>query len=352
VITRRFLILGTLLVSLCFGQDLAARLDQQVSAYVRQQRFNGSVLVARGGKVLFSKGYGMANAEWDIPNSPKTKFRLGSITKQFTSMAVLMLEQQGKLKVNDPVSKYMPDAPAAWEKVTIHLLLTHTSGIPSFTGFPDYLKTMVLPSPPAETLKRFKDKPLEFEPGSQFKYNNSGYVLLGYLIEKITGQSYEGLIGKSIFEPLGMKDTGYDHPERILKNRASGYSRTFGMLGNARYIDMTIPHAAGALYSTTEDLLLWDQALYTEKLLPAQALERLFTPFKDNYAYGWMVRTENNRKVIGHGGGINGFSSMIVRIPEEKLLAVALSNLETRDAGRIASELARLALGEKVELPK
>jgi CubicO group peptidase (beta-lactamase class C family) len=293
----------------------------------------------------------MANAEWDVPNTPRTKFRLGSITKQFTATVVLMLERQGKLKVEDPVSKYVPGAPAAWKKVTIHHLLTHTSGIPSFTSFPDYIKTMTLPSPAAETVKRFRDKPLEFEPGSQFRYSNSGYVLLGYLIEKITGQSYEELVGKWIFGPLGMKDTGYDHPERILKNRASGYSNAGKTLANARYLDMTIPHAAGSLYSTVEDLLIWDQALYTEKLLPAKVLERMFTPFKDNYAYGWMVRTENNRQVIGHGGGINGFSTMIVRIPQERLFTAALSNLETRDAGRIANELVRLALGEKVDLP-
>ena len=350
--TRRFSVAALLLlVGLCRAQDLATRLDRQVRVYVDQQRFNGSVLVARDGKVLFSKGYGMANAEWDVPNTPRTKFCLGSITKQFTATVVLMLERQGKLKVEDPVSKYVPGAPAAWKKVTIHHLLTHTSGIPSFTSFPDYIKTMTLPSPAAETVKRFRDKPLEFEPGSQFRYSNSGYVLLGYLIEKITGQSYEELVGKWIFGPLGMKDTGYDHPERILKNRASGYSNAGKTLANARYLDMTIPHAAGSLYSTVEDLLIWDQALYTEKLLPAKVLERMFTPFKDNYAYGWMVRTENNRQVIGHGGGINGFSTMIVRIPQERLFTAALSNLETRDAGRIANELARLALGEKVDLP-
>ena len=347
--TRRFAVAALLLLGLCRAQDLATRLDQQVRAYVERQRFNGSVLVARDGKVLLSKGYGMANAEWGVPNTPKAKFRLGSITKQFTAMVVLMLEQQGKLKVEDPVSKHLPDAPAAWGKVTIHHLLTHTSGIPSFTSFPDYTKTMTLPSPAAETLKRFRDKPLEFEPGSRFRYNNSGYVLLGYLIEKITGRSYEDLVEKWIFGPLGMKDTGYDHPERILKNRASGYSNAGKTMANARYLDMTIPHAAGALYSTVEDLLVWDQALYTEKLLPAKVLERMFTPFKDNYAYGWVVRTESNRKVIGHGGGINGFSTMIVRIPQERLFAAALSNLETRDAGRIANELARLALGEKVD---
>jgi CubicO group peptidase (beta-lactamase class C family) len=339
------------LVGLCRAQDLAARLDQQVRAYVEQQRFSGSVLVARDGRILFSKGYGMANAEWGVPNTPASKFRLGSITKQFTAAVVLMLEQQGKLKVEDPVSKYLPDAPAACGKVTIHHLLTHTSGIPNFTSFPDYVKTMTLPSPAAETVKRFRDKPLEFEPGSQFRYSNSGYLLLGNLIEKITGRSYEELVGKWIFEPLGMKDTGYDHPERILKNRASGYSKTGKTLANARYLDMTIPHAAGALYSTTEDLLRWDQALYTEKLLPGKVLERMFTPFKGGYAYGWMIRTENNRKVIAHGGGINGFSTAVLRIPQERLFVAALSNLETRDAGRIANELARLALGERAELP-
>lgn len=201
-------------ISVAAPQDLASRLDRHVQAYVDQQRFNGSVLVARDGKPVLSKGYGMANLEWNVPNTPQTKFRLGSISKQFTAMLVLQLEQQGKLKVHDPIAKYMPDAPPAWQKITFHHLLTHSAGLPSFTSFPDYLRTMNQPSPPAETLERFRNKELEFEPGAKFKYSNSGYVLLGYLLEKISGKSYEQLLREQILTPLGMEDTGYDMPDR------------------------------------------------------------------------------------------------------------------------------------------
>ncbi len=217
------------------AQDLAARMDQQVRAYADQQKFSGCVLVAREGKVVFSKGYGLANAEYGIPNTPATKFRLGSITKQFTATAILMLEQQGKLKVEDAVRKYVDDCPGAWQPVTLHHLLTHTSGIPNFTSFPDYVRTMPLPSPPAETLKRFRDKPLAFEPGTKFSYSNSGYVLLGYIIERVSGRSYEEFLQKQIFGPLGMSDTGYDHPERVMPRRASGTSWADGSCATRRF---------------------------------------------------------------------------------------------------------------------
>src|SRR5437879_1020442 len=185
-----------------------ARMEQVVQSFVKDKQFMGAVLVARENEVLLDKGYGFANLEWNIPDSPKTKFRLGSITKQFTAASILLLEERGKLKVNDPVKKYLPDAPAVWNKVTVFHLLTHTSGIPSFTGFPDYQPTEAIPSPAEKTVARFRDKPLDFQPGEKWSYSNSGYVLLGYLIEKISGQSYEKFVQQNIFTPLGMKDSG------------------------------------------------------------------------------------------------------------------------------------------------
>ena len=339
-------------ISVAAPQDLASRLDRHVQAYVDQQWFNGSVLVARDGKPVLSKGYGMANFEWNVPNNPQTKFRLGSITKQFTAMLVLQLEQQGKLKVHDPIAKYMPDAPPAWQKITFHHLLTHSAGLPNFTSFPDYLRTMNEPSPPAETLQRFRDKELEFEPGARFNYSNSGYVLLGYLLEKITGKSYEQVLREQILTPLGMEDTGYDMPAPVLKNRASGYRLGPKGYMNAAFIDMTIPHAAGAMYSTVEDLLKWDQALYTEQLLPKAALDRMFEPFKDNYAYGWVVGDHKGRTRMAHGGGINGFATFIARYPNERLTVITLANLENAQSGKLAEELALIAFGETVEPPR
>ena len=221
------IILALVLTSSCFAQDKipnesVTRMEQIIQANVPKQ-FMGTVLVAQDGKVLLDKGYGFANLEWDIPNTPTTKFRLGSITKQFTAASILLLEERGKLKVEDPVKKYMPDAPAAWDKITIFHVLTHTSGIPSFTGFPDYESREAQAMTPEKLVEWFRDKPLEFEPGTKWNYSNSGYVLLGYLIEKISGQSYSDFVQQNIFTPLGMKDSGYDSNSAIIIHRAAGY---------------------------------------------------------------------------------------------------------------------------------
>ena len=233
-----------------------------MAARVKRDHFSGSILIARDGKVLFSQGYGMANLEHDVPNTPQTKFRLGSITKQFTAMAIMILQERGKLNVQDKVKKYLPDAPKAWDEITIHHLLTHTSGIPNYTAFPEFLKTLPVRVTLKELIAKFKDKPLDFKPGEKFRYSNSGYVVLGQIIETASGQNYPTFMKEAIFDPLEMNDTGYDNATAIIKHRASGYTRRLGIvLTNCDYVDMSIPHAAGALYSTVEDLLKWDQAL-------------------------------------------------------------------------------------------
>jgi CubicO group peptidase (beta-lactamase class C family) len=326
-------------------------MDEVVRSYVDAKQFMGSVLVARDGKVILSKGYGSANLEWEVPNSPSAKFRLGSITKQFTAACILLLEERGKLKVEDPVKKYMPDAPAAWDKVTIFHLLTHTSGIPSFTGFPDYHSTEATPTTPEQLVARFRDKPLEFQPGEKWNYSNSGYVLLGYLIEKITQQSYSQFVQENIFNPLGMKDSGYDSNTAVILHRASGYSPGDKGISNAGYIDMSIPLSAGGLYSTTEDLLRWEQGLMGGKLLSAASLQKMTTPFKSDYAFGLAVHTANGHKVIEHNGGIEGFNTALAYYPEDKLTVVVLANLNGGAPESIASNLAALARGEKVVLP-
>ncbi len=331
--------------------DLAARMDAYLSASHELDRFSGSVLVVRGGRIVLRKGYGMANYELSVPNGPETKFRLGSITKQFTAMAVLQLETQGKLAVSDPVETVFPGFPNG-DRITIRHLLTHTSGLPNMTEFPDYAKTMALPSTALETVGRFKDLPLDFEPGERFSYSNSGYVLLGAIIEKVAGRSYEEFVRENIFRPLGMDDTGYDHPDAILKNRASGYEFADGRLANARYIDMTIPHAAGGLYSTVDDLYKWDRALYTDTLVPRSALARLFEPFKEKYAYGWSVGSFAGHRNIRHGGGINGFTTDISRFPDDDACIVVLNNFSTGFVPEISDALAGYLFGQAVETPK
>jgi CubicO group peptidase (beta-lactamase class C family) len=347
VMFRRFVLFVSIAV-LARAQDVS-RMDQIVQSYVSAKTFMGTVLVARGGDVLFSKGYGMANLEWDIPNSPSTKFRLGSVTKQFTAASILLLEERGKLKVEDPVKKYMPDAPAAWDKITIFHVLTHTSGIPSFTGFPDYKQTEPFETTPEKLVARFRDKPLDFQPGEKWSYSNSGYVLLGYLIEKISGQSYATFVQENIFTPLGMKDSGYDSNSKIIPHRAAGYTSGEGGPVNAGFIHMSIPFSAGSLYSTTEDLLRWERGLFGGKVLSAASLQKMTTPFKEDYAFGLGVHTTGGHKMIDHGGGIEGFNTHLAYYPDDQLTVVVLGNLNG-PASDIAGKLGAVAHGEPVQL--
>jgi CubicO group peptidase (beta-lactamase class C family) len=345
---RRLALFLSILV-LARAQD-TARMDQIVQSYASAKTFMGTVLVARGSEVLLSKAYGMANLEWDVPNTPSTKFRLGSVTKQFTATSILLLEERGKLKVEDPVKKYMPDAPAAWDKVTIFHLLTHTSGIPSFTGFADYNQTEPFETTPEKLVARFRDKPLEFEPGAKWNYSNSGYVLLGYLIEKISGQSYASFVQENVFTPLGMKDSGYDSNFKIIPRRASGYTPSKDGPVNAGFIHMSIPFSAGSLYSTTEDLFKWERGLFGGKVLSASSLQKMTTPFKDDYAFGLGVHTTSGHKVIDHGGGIEGFNTHLAYYPEDQLTVIVLANLNG-PASDIAGKIGAVALGQTVQLP-
>jgi CubicO group peptidase (beta-lactamase class C family) len=333
--------------------NMQAKIDEYINAHIKVNHFSGSVLIAQKGKTIISKGYGQANYELDVPNTPQTKFRLGSITKQFTAMAIMQLQERGLLNVNDSLSKYIPNYPEHAQQITLHHLLTHTSGIPNLTSFPDYQETMIIPSPLEQTIARFKDKPLEFTPGEKFSYSNSGYILLTYIIEQVSGKPYESYLQTNIFHPLGMINTGYDHHSIILKNRASGYSLEANGLMNAAYIDMSIPAGAGALYSTVEDLYKWDRALYTEKLVSKAALKDTFTPFKDNYGYGWLIaKLFNNRQVVGHDGGINGFSSSLARYIDDDVFIVVLSNNQNAPLSQINQDLAAIVFGEKYEIPQ
>ncbi|NIM89986.1 MAG: serine hydrolase [Candidatus Aminicenantes bacterium] len=350
-----FLCLAVFLQSLfftaCVTQDLESKVDEYIHAHLKLHKFSGSILIAQKGKILMSKGYGMANYELGVPNTPQTKFLLGSITKQFTSMAVMQLQEKGLLSVEDSLKKYIPDYPNG-DKITIHHLLTHTSGIPNFTSFPEYTKTMMLASPVEETIERFKNKKLEFTPGEKFSYSNSGYILLGYIIEKVSQKSYEAYLEENILQPLGLEDTGYGHHEPIFENRAAGYSWDKDHQVNASYLDMSIPHGAGALYSTVEDLYLWDRALYTEKLVSKSSLDKIFSPFKDNYGYGWGISELFGHKRISHGGGINGFTTNISRYPDDDVCIIVLSNFDYSSTVRISRDLAAIVFGEKYEFPK
>ena len=352
---RRLFALATLVVlsSACtrsLAQDPTVRMQQIIKSYVDDKTFMGTVLVEKDGKLLINEGYGSADLEWKIPNIPSAKFRLGSLTKQFTAACVLLLEERGKLKVEDPVSKYMPDAPAAWQKITIYNLLTHTSGIPNYTSFPEYRLIEWKDTTPAELVARFRDKPLDFEPGSKFSYSNSGYVVLGYLVEKISGQSYGDFLQENIFKTLGMADTGMDSTAAILPQRAQGYQPSAHGIEHAGYTSMTGPFSAGALYSTTGDLVKWEKGLFGGKVLSAASLAKMTTPFKEDYGFGLLVRTRDGHKLITHGGGIEGFNTSLNFYPDDKLIVVVLGNLNGGAPDQIASYLGRVALGQPVVL--
>jgi CubicO group peptidase (beta-lactamase class C family) len=289
----------------------------------------------------------------NVANAPENIFRLGSVTKQFTSMAIMMLQERDKLKTSDPMCNYIAECPDIWKPITIKHLLTHTSGITNYTAFPDFAKTTILPITPAEMTERLKSEPLEFVPGEKNSYSNSGYFLLGVIIEKASGKTYADFLQENIFTPLGMSQSGYDDPIRIIPHRAAGYQKQAGKLQNAAYMDMSVPYAAGSLYSTTLDLLKWDQALYTDKLISKASRDEMFTPWKGEtgYAYGWSIGNGGGHKQISHGGAIFGFATELKRFPDDKITVVVLSNIQSSPVGRVADNLAKIAFGEKVELP-
>jgi len=357
-----FILLTSLNVS--FGQTKIEQLDELIDLYTEYGQFNGSVLVAKKGEIIYKKGFGLANMEWNIPNQSDTKHRLGSITKQFTSMLIIQLVEQGKLKLDVPISTYLADYPKSnGDIITIHHLLTHTSGIPNYTSFPNFFKDKSRdPYSPEEFVSFFADSTLEFKPGEKFAYSNSGYFLLGVIIEKVTGKSYEQVLQDNILIPLNMSNTGYDHHGTILINRASGYEKNGNSYINTPFLDMSIPYAAGSLYSTVEDLYLWDQALYSNQLLSKGDMDLLFTKyipaFGGHYGYGWFIgkqsigNTNDSLSVIAHGGGINGFNTLISRIPSDKNLIVLFNNTGGAALNEMNTAIMGILYGTSYNKPK
>ena len=338
-----------------FAQTKAEKIDALLQKYTEYGQFNGTALVTEAGQVILKKGYGLANFEWDIPNDPTTKFRLASITKQFTAMLIMQEVEERKIKLDDPISRFIDYPKPAADRVTVRHLLTHTSGIFNYTDLRDTRNDRT-PRTVDEIIALFSAKPLEFEPGTRMKYSNSGYVLLGAVLEKVTGKPYERLLREKILEPLGMKNTGYDHSETILKKRAAGYERPV-TLENASFLDMSLPYSAGAMYSTVEDLGLWDQALYTDKLLSPANRKVYFTPFLNHYAFGWDVRnapigsTEDSVLMISHQGGINGFNTIIARLPEQRHLVVLLNNTGGTRLAEISQAIIGILFGKPYDNP-
>jgi len=316
-----------------FSQSNAEKIDNLLKNYVEFNQFNGSVLVAEDGDIIHKKGYGYANFEWDIKNTSDTKFRLASVTKQFTAMLIMLEVQDKRIDLIKPITEYIPNYPKkTGDLITVHHLLTHTAGIPNYTSFPNFFKEKSRNFySPQKLMEEFWNMELEFNVGSKYSYSNSGYHLLGVILENVTGKTYDTLLKERIFEPLEMQNSGYDLTKPLLKKRAYAYQKSGNTIVNADYIDMSIPYSAGSIYSTVEDLYKWDQSLYNHDLLSEELTEKMFTPLLSNYAYGWIVtdnKTESGEKykVISHSGGVNGFSTRIMRYVTQNDLIVVLDN--------------------------
>lgn len=331
------------------SNEIYTEIDSYMNSATEINLFNGSILVAENGNIVISKGYGMANFEFEIPNSSKTIFRTGSLTKQFTAVAILQLEEKGLLQTSDKISKYFPEFPNG-DKITIENLLTHTSGIFSYTNIKDYKIFMKLQQTPKSLIQLFKDKPLDFLPGSEFSYNNSGYVLLGLIIEKVSGKTYEEYLTENIFNKLNMNNTGIEHNKVVTKNFASGYAINSYSINKAEYIDMSITYACGSIYSTVEDLYKWDQALYYDKILNAEEKNKMFNSYaelifyerKTNYGYGWLIQDFEGHKKIFHRGDVNGFTSEIIRYIDDNKTIIILTNLDVAQTNKIADTISSI----------
>lgn len=353
-------LLASLALNLCpvlgmTNPEMQQKMQQLLQQSAKADQPGFAVLVRKGNDVLSRGGYGMANMELAVPMQADMKFRIASQTKQFTAVAVLQLVQVGKLKLTDTVGSILKDYPAVGRDLTVHQLLTHTAGLKNLSRLPEFRENKPKDASLADMVALFSALPLEFKPGTQFRYSNSNYVLLTAIIEAVSKQSYADYLQQHVFSPLGMAHSGYDSASTILPKRASGYEQGPAGLVNARSISMTRPQGAGALYSTVDDLNLWDQALYTDKLVKQPLLQQSFVRHQtldgtpQPYGYGWMMADWEKVPTQEHSGGIEGFSSYIIRIPSEQVYVTVLANSAEADTYSLALKLAAIAIGKPFE---
>jgi len=350
--SRLFALLLTLFACTCAlaqgpaDEEMAAKVDAYLTPFVETRNFSGSILIARRGKVLMARSYGMANYELSVPNTPQTKFQIASLSKPFTAAAILQLEAQGKLNLNDPLVRYIPGYPNG-EKITIHHLLAHRSGIPNVNSLPEYEEKSRFPQSLGQIIILFKDRPLDFPPGERYSYSNSNYNLLAYIIQKVSGEDYGEYLRKNIFEPAGMKDSGQPRAGELLSNRASGYvPRGMTDLENAPYLDWSIKTGNGSLYSTVEDLYRFDRALYTDKVLNRRSRDKMFSEQSEGLGYGWFVRKRFDRRVTAYGGRSPGFSSSMERYVDDDVCIIMAGNLYSSLAQSLTDDLAAIVFGQ------
>jgi CubicO group peptidase (beta-lactamase class C family) len=333
-------------VTIC-GLDAAvsARLDEYLTALTDVGRFSGTMLLAQNGTVVLSKGYGMANIEFSVPNAPQTVFPIGSNTKQFTAAAILKLQEQGRLNVSDPITHYIPDAPAQWGPIRIYQLLNHTSGMPHDAGF-DITDPANIALP--DLVKLFASVPLDFEPGTNYSYSNNGYITLSYIVEQASGRSYDQYLQEDLFQPLGMNSTGQDNARDVFVDRASGYTT---MDGERIHYDLQNIHnsyGAGSLHSTIEDLNKWENAFHT----PGAILSSVSLDAMLESGYGIVKTTVENRTVIGHAGRNFGFISQTLYFPDDGVTILFLSNYDRTEVGRLIEDLMAIVFDKPYCLPQ
>lgn len=336
-------------------QSLTSNFDQILSDQFKANDPGATVLVAQNGSIIYHKAFGMADLEMNIPMQPDHIFKIGSVTKQFTAVAILQLMEQGKLSLQDEITKFIPDYPTHGHKITIEHLLTHTSGIQSYTAMKDFLGRMRLDIAPQDMIDYFKNEPMKFDPGTSYAYNNSGYFLLGFIIEKVSGKTYGEYIDENFFVPLGMTNSYYGDNKRIIKNQLNGYTMGEQGFENAPLLSMTQPYAAGSILSTVGDLFKWHQALHAGRIISKASLNKALTSYRlvsgeeTNYGYGWRLGFIQESPTIEHGGGINGAQTMAIYLPNEDVFVAIFSNCDCNAPDDNAARLAALTIGKPYE---
>jgi CubicO group peptidase (beta-lactamase class C family) len=336
-----------------FGQSAQNKLDELINAYATLNQFNGSALVVMKGTVLLDKGYGYRNAGDKIMNDKNSIFQLGSITKQFTSAVILKLLQEKRLSLTDKLSKYFPEYPKG-DSITIQQLLTHTSGIYNYTNDADFMKNEItVPATREKMMALFENKPLDFSPGTSWNYSNSGYLMLGYIIQEVTKMPYYEAVRKYVFIPLHMTQSGFDFTHLKDNNKTTGYFKLNGAESlPAPIVDSTVSFSAGSIYSTTGDLYLWHQALENDKVLSKTQQEAAYTPLKNNYGYGWVIDSLYGKRRVSHNGGIPGYITTLVRIPEDDVFIILLSNASNESLTEMDNNILAILYGKEYTVPK
>lgn len=332
------------------GASLETKIDKYLAPLIATNNFSGVVLVAKEDTVVFQKGYGRANLEHDVAMTPETVFHVASVSKPFTAAAILKLAERGRIDLRAPLTRIIPDYPNG-SRLTVHHLLSHTSGIPNINNFPEYDTIQFTPHTPEELVAYFKDKPLEFEPGAKYRYSNSNYNLLALIVEKVSGLAYGEFLSRELFRPLGLAHTGHPHDMgEIVPRQAEGYApRDFTDLEHARYIDWSVKVGNGSLYTTAGDLVKFFRAVHTGRVLNAASLKQSFTPHTPGVGYGWFLTKANNRELHHINGRQPGWSAQADYYVNDGVSVIVLSNLYISVTTPIARALGALYFGEPYE---